>query len=264
LACQNLDCHGLVEVSGKYKIGGVEIRLTANNEIYGGSGRVSESHGKILSDAGIRVVDIGSGVCIKKQNETEQGKLRTAVDIAGVMGAVAVRVFLGNFLYKKTDPKEEIIHEEIVDMLKSGCAYAAVKNARIWVETHNEYSRGKILRKLMEDVSCDNIGIIWDVIHPLEEGESIAETYQYIGKYIEHVHIKDGRPHKDTNMANWEYTPIGEGQVPLKDIVNILDGAGYKGYYSLEWENVWKKELKKYPSDINWILYEFVKKCKNL
>jgi sugar phosphate isomerase/epimerase len=259
LPCPELDCNGLAEACRKYGIGGVEIRLSPSGEIYAGAGRASESHRKILNNAGVRVTDIGSGVCIKRQDAATLEKLKDAIDIADIMGASAVRVFLGNFLEKKNGPREEIIHGEIVNMLKSGCDYAAEKNVRVWVETHNEYSRGKVLRRLMEDAARGNIGIIWDIIHPLEENEGVYETYEYIGKYIEHIHIKDARPSPDENAASWEYMPIGQGRAPLGDIINILKRADYKGYYSLEWENAWREELKKYPTDINWILSEFVK-----
>ncbi len=41
----------------------------------------------------------------------------------------------------------------------------------------------------------------------------------------------------------FEGTAIGEGSVPLKDIVNFLSSVNYKGYLSIEFEGIeWLSE----------------------
>ena len=42
----------------------------------------------------------------------------------------------------------------------------------VGIETHNEYATGQSLRKLLDDVNRLNIKIIWEIIHPIEDGES--------------------------------------------------------------------------------------------
>jgi len=32
--------------------------------------------------------------------------------------------------------------------------------------------------------------------------------------------------------------------VPVREIVKVLAGAGYKGYYSFEWEKKWHPEIE--------------------
>ena len=55
--------------------------------------------------------------------------------------------------------------------------------------------------------------------------------------YIRHIHIKD---YSDTQNT---LTLIGEGNVPIRQIVARLLQDGYDGYISLEWEKKWHPEL---------------------
>ena len=53
------------------------------------------------------------------------------------------------------------------------------------------------------------------------------------------------------------YITLGEGEVPIKEIVSLLERSGYNGYYSLEWENMWRGELKQLGWSVKRILSEF-------
>jgi sugar phosphate isomerase/epimerase len=86
--------------------------------------------------------------------------------------------------------------------------------------------------------------VIWDIIHPLEQEEDISTTYEAIKEYLVHVHIKDGVPWEDKDMANWRYTSLMEGIVPIEKVVKLLVEKGYCGYYSLEWESLWRPEIR--------------------
>ena len=47
---------------------------------------------------------------------------------------------------------------------------------------------------------------------------------------IVHVHIKDHRGGK----GNWDFPPLGEGEVNFKKLAEIFRRVGYRGPYSLE------------------------------
>jgi len=40
------------------------------------------------------------------------------------------------------------------------------------------------------------------------------------------------------------YVLLGTGEVPVKEQVRVLAGAGYKGYYCFEWEKKWHPEIE--------------------
>ena len=261
LFCPDKDSSQLVELCKKFDISGVELRILADGKIYENAKDDDDAKNDFYKDK-ITVTNIGSSVCIKKYDENVLENLYSAIYTAVETGAEAVRIFLGNFQKYKTDPKDKLDYDGIIKALKEGCDFAKKYNKRIWVETHNEFSRGRELKNLINDVNRDNLGIIWDIMHPLEENESINETYEYLGRHIEHIHIKDGKPWDDTNMSVWEYTKLGEGNIPIKDIVDLLNKNGYDGFYSLEWENAWREELRRYSDEPEWILNEFVKEMQ--
>ena len=59
-------------------------------------------------------------------------------------------------------------------------------------------------------------------------------------RFVRHTHLKDSRPEGD----GVRYVLTGEGRVPLRETVNVLKGAGYKGYYCFEWEKKWHPEIE--------------------
>ena len=203
----------------------------------------------------VNISDIASSFRIIGYNKEQLDKIVCFLKRMEELNISAIRIFLGNFMRKFDDPVQEIDYDGIVRMLSEMCDSS---KCEIWVETHNEFATGKVLKKLMEDVSRDNLKIIWDVMHPFEDGETPDETYNYIKEYIAHVHIKDGRKKQDPSWHDFEYTKLGEGEVPIKEIVTLLENGGYNGCYSLEWENMWRDELKSLGWSVEEILRHFV------
>jgi sugar phosphate isomerase/epimerase len=69
--------------------------------------------------------------------------------------------------------------------------------------------------------------------------EPPALVYDKLKKYIRHTHIKDGK-FADGKI---NYTLMGEGETPVFAAIDVLVKAGYKGYYSFEWEKLWHPEI---------------------
>ena len=226
---------------GRYGMRGVELR-TAGETDYSSYGA-------------LKIIDVASSICLFGYDEEKLEDIKRELKKIEKAKIKAVRVFLGNFRRRFDAPAKEISYDGIVRMLGEMCDCSATE---IWVETHNEFATGKTLKKLMEDVGRKNIKIIWDVMHPFEDGETPEETFEYIGEYIAHVHIKDGKKREDPIWHDFEYTPLGEGEVPVKEIVSLLEENGYGGYYSLEWESMWRDELKK----LDWTADEILEKYK--
>jgi sugar phosphate isomerase/epimerase len=56
------------------------------------------------------------------------------------------------------------------------------------------------------------------------------------------VQVKDAR--RDPSRPDqWQLVPIGEGEVPVPDLLSLLRSAGYVGWVSLEFEKKWHPEL---------------------
>ncbi|MFB9330795.1 sugar phosphate isomerase/epimerase family protein [Paenibacillus aurantiacus] len=201
---------------------------------------------RLAKEAGVTITDIGSGVCFTGSGE-DAGQFHhfaKVVALARDLDARGVRVFLGYFTSRKDQIVPDIPYASLVGALRQACDYAAAYGVQLWIETHNEFSTGRVLRKLLDDVNRPNCVVIYDLIHPLEEGEAPEETVALLGAQCVHVHVKDGMPADDPMATNWTYTRIGEGRVPIASIVELLEQSGYRGYYSLEWETKWRRELQ--------------------
>lgn len=241
LFCMDWSAAELKELCSRHNISGVELRTDSNGEFpYGDD---------------LNIVDIGTGVCLKGYSASGIEAAKLVLDKIKDTGIYGIRVFLGNFARRYDAPLEELDHEGIVRALCELCDYT---QKEIWVETHNEYATGKVLSDLIKEVNRENLKIIWDIVHPIEDGEDYETTYRLLGDRIAHVHIKDGKPHDDKIWHDYKYTKLGEGVLPVKNIVKMLDKNGYNGYYSLEWESLWREELSSLNMTADEILTEFV------
>ena len=112
---------------------------------------------------------------------------------------------------------------------------AEEKRVAVLIKTTGIYSDTARLSQLMNHFACDEIGVIWDMHHTVREGkESAAETIKNLGAYVRHVHLRD-------SDADGEYCPIGEGTLPIKDLMDALGSINYDGYISAGWMLEWSE-----------------------
>jgi sugar phosphate isomerase/epimerase len=111
----------------------------------------------------------------------------------------------------------------------------------VLLETHDAFCRGAEVARVLAQVDHPRLKAVWDVQHPFRKGESIEETWRLIGGRVAHVHIKDARLKPD---GDWQLVLLGEGEVPNKEIVDLLIRKGYRGYLSVEWEKKWHPEIE--------------------
>ncbi|MBR5241615.1 MAG: sugar phosphate isomerase/epimerase [Clostridia bacterium] len=256
VAFSKLDYNEIIEAAKNNNMSGVEIRLDSSNNLFGHPASDTPMIAKAFRDSGIEISDIGTSVCVKGYSEEIVTTFCKCLDVAKAVSARGARIFLANFLGKFTDvaPYD---YDGIVRVLKESCAYGEKIGVEVWVETHNEFSTGEVLRKLWEDVGSENLRFIWDLIHPIERYESSEDTVKYIGDKIAHVHIKDGRKKDDKNEINYLYTKLGEGDLPTREMLTLLKAIGYDGYLSLEWEAAWRAEIKATYTEPDVLLSDF-------
>ena len=100
------------------------------------------------------------------------------------------------------------------------------------LETHDGFSASSPCRNLMARLT-EPIGIIWDSHHTWRlGGESPLESWSQLSQWIRHVHIKDsiGKP-----SARHPYTYVlpGDGEMPLAQVIEILNAHQFAGAVSL-------------------------------
>ena len=243
ITCQELTYKEVAKHAKEAGIHALEVRLHNGNRFFDLDVEEVPAAVDYLEQHGLHVVDLGTNIALCYDEPAIVEDAKKCVDLAVLTKAKAIRVFLGSFVKKFS---EQSLHDyaDIVKMLKEICAYAMGPRIEIWMETHNAFSEGKVLAQLIEDVAYENLKVIWDVMHPYEFEETPEETIQYLGDRIAHVHIKDGVKKEDPDLILLRYTKLGEGTVPVPEIISLLKARGYDGYYSLEWERVWREEIR--------------------
>ena len=159
----------------------------------------------------------------------EVDRMMDMVRLAEFLEAPCLRVFMGPVL-------ESVSLSQAGQIAIEGLQYASkrLENSpvRLVIETHDSAKDGRTLARMLKDVPS-NIGVLLDIIHPWDMGEEIRKTWEMIGERIYHVHIKDISRTLENGRI---YCPIGQGLLPVESTVRWLEGKGYQGFYSLEWE----------------------------
>ena len=119
--------------------------------------------------------------------------------------------------------------------------FALEHGVRLLIETHGVWSDSEKLARLMSTVSCEGVGVLWDVHHPYRfKGERPETTFQNLRPWLCHTHFKDSVANGD----GYRYALPGFGDLPLEEIVGVLKAGGYEGFYSLEWVKRWDTTLE--------------------
>lgn len=256
VACMASDYQEIVLAAERAHMDAVEIRMGDDGTVCGISRERFPELLAFLKGHGVTICDIGTSVTFQGYEPEKIACARQCAELAASLGVKGFRVFLGNFA-KRFSEQAFYSYEGIVESLKELCQAVKGYGVEVWVETHNEFSTGKILKKLCEDVAMDNLKIIWDIIHPIEQGEKPEQTMDLLRDRIAHVHLKDGVKKTDPDWIDYTYTRLGEGELPIKEILSLLRQNGYTGYLSLEWEKQWRAEIKDAYESLDVLLQDY-------
>lgn len=109
------------------------------------------------------------------------------------------------------------------------------------METHDDFCSGAVVKKLIDGSGSDNVGILWDCLHPYRYGLDLHETFEQVRDKIHHVHMKDS-----SDLTPWGFVPalVGNGEMDIRTAVNILKDNHYSDFISFEWEKLWFPEVE--------------------
>ncbi|SEN87257.1 sugar phosphate isomerase/epimerase [Paenibacillus sp. OV219] len=189
-----------------------------------------------LKEHGLEIISLDTS-CVfhdlaKFEASIEEGK--AAVDLAVKLGVPYIRVF-GDAIPTETAREETIA--QVARGIQAVSRYAEDTGVTVLMETHGDFSDSRALLAVIEQVGSSAFGVLWDINNPYKygDGEPLELTYERLGRYIKHTHIKDTR---GADMHG-QTTLCGEGDVPIKECIQLLADRGYEGWLSFEWEKRW-------------------------
>ena len=129
---------------------------------------------------------------------------------------------------------EPLVKERLVRLVN----IAESMNVTLLLKTSGIYSDTAKLRNMLDEFASDNLAALWDVHHTYRDSQETGDaTIKNLGNYVYHVHLRDS---DDTGA----YQLIGEGTMPLDDVMRALSSVNYDGFISLEWKPQWLEELQ--------------------
>ncbi|HSK11163.1 MAG TPA: sugar phosphate isomerase/epimerase family protein [Vicinamibacterales bacterium] len=197
---------------------------------------------KDLAALEIAITDLGASAQMHDKDAAARDRHfdegRRFIDLARALDVPYVRMF-GDRI-PPGEPKDGVV-QRVVDGFQRMAAYAKPAGVTVLIESHGDFTRSDDLVAILTRVDSPQFALLWDAHHTfVAGGERPADTHTKLGRWIRHTHLKDSRP----EGADRRYVLIGSGDVPVKEQVRILAGAGYQGYYGLEWEKKWHPEIE--------------------
>src|SRR5215211_1428622 len=242
LACPNWSIETIIAKASEFGYDGIEWRGGSQGHIQPmmSPSQKADLQKKLL-DTGLIAVAVtaytGFVSPLGEERKSNLDELRRYVDLAAELDAPYVRTFLGELPGgTNLDPS---MYEKISDCLNPAADYASSVGVKIAVEPHDDFVRSSTIVPILAQVQHPALRVIWDIGNAFAAGENIKEGFELLKNRLAYVQVKDGKGRGN----EWQFCPLGQGDVPLAQAFGLLLAHGYEGALSVEWEYAWHPEL---------------------
>lgn len=229
--CPNWTLKALLAAGQQHGYHGVEFRCDAQ-QAHGVEVHIDRSERKairrMIQQSSLEPILLASSMRLLDEHLMDDAPLR--LQLASDIGAKAVRVFCGPPAWRQ-EYEESLFEQKVIQSLGALAEMAQPLDLEIWLETHDSLTSGPEIARLLDQVNHPRLGVLYDMILPWRNGHGISETITSLGSRIRHVHFHDGMKRQD----QLHLTPLGQGQVPLADVIKGLSAIGYDSHLSAEW-----------------------------
>lgn len=198
------------------------------------------------------LLEKGTGICsldtsLKLVGNTEEDReaFLAFIPWAEAVGCKHLRIFDGG----KTVPElDNETLKEIQNTLAWWRNYRRENNCLcdVMVETHDCLCDPKAIQQV-QAILDDPVPLLWDTHHTWKKaGADLKETWDIVKDATVHLHIKDSIS-EPSDRHPFTYVFPGEGEFPLKDLLNMVKEDGFSKCVSLEWERQWHPYLAPLP-----------------
>ncbi len=192
-----------------------------------------------LDSLRLEIPCLSSGCCLKFEDKAEANynEILQYIRLASKLNTPYIRILADLEPHVTGDVDDQVVLQQLRRLIP----VAEEHGVTLLVETNGVYADTNRLRELLEQAASDSVAALWDVHHPYRHaGEAPGQTVQNLGAYIKYVHIKDSIV--DNGVI--KYRLMGEGDLPIEDMMKALQSINYEGYVSLEWVKRWASVLE--------------------
>ncbi len=232
-----------------------EVSDVQANEAFSGKGApfdrsIARATARDLRGKGIEIPVFDTTIDISDDVDHVE-EVKQLIDLAAITGAQSVSV-------KAHHDNEDRVRAALSALIDC----ARERKVSILLETTGIYADTERLVKMLDEFASDYIAALWDVHHPVRDfGEKPAITIRNLGAYVRHVHMRDSSDDGDFNL-------VGEGTLPIADVMRALASVNYDGFVSIECEPTWIDGLDDpsviFPYYVNYMSrFDDTKKARN-
>lgn len=239
LACPSWSLEAAFGAAATYGYDGIELRLIDGELIDPTMGaparrRVTQA----ARDTGVPIAAVDSSIRVASDAEpsTIANDMAAFVDLAAEWGAPTLRVFGGDLPEERESRNDRL--ERAAALLDAESERSVGSGVTVAVETHDGFSSSANVAELLSLCESPRVGAVWDSHHPHRVGETPADVFANLGPRLALAQVKDA-VRDGSEPSGWRLTLLGEGEVPVCEIVETLVEHRYDGWLSVEWEKKW-------------------------
>lgn len=118
--------------------------------------------------------------------------------------------------------------------MKELAAYSeSVDGVTMILETVTPWEGNILIRsddtvRALKEINSPKVKAMLDLAAPLTVGEPSSNYFEKLGKDLVHVHLVDCKKDVEDHLI------LGDGELPVEEVLSMLDSYGYDGYCSVE------------------------------
>jgi sugar phosphate isomerase/epimerase len=251
-----------VSLGRRWGYAGVELRLIDGELIDPSMSATDRARVKrTVAAAGLPVVAVDSSIRLTDDDPGPQ--LRRFLELASDWESPLVRVFGGKLAVDQSERQEQL--RAAARVLESSVPLARRLGVAIGVETHDDFSASSVVAELLDLFDSEGadsegadsegadseggdsewVGAVWDSHHPHRVGEQPSDVFANLGRRILLAQVKDARRIvRAEGDDDWQLVLLGQGEVPVRQMLGLLASGGYQNWISVEWEKRWHPEIE--------------------
>ena len=123
---------------------------------------------------------------------------------------------------------------QFIKYMKELAAYSeSVDGVTMILETVTPWEGNILIRsddtvRALKEINSPKVKAMLDLAAPLTVGEPSSNYFEKLGKDLVHVHLVDCKKDVEDHLI------LGDGELPMEEVLSMLDLYGYDGYCSVE------------------------------
>ncbi len=191
---------------------------------------------RAFAEAGLAICSLDTSASFADPQKVAAGQheARAVLHLADELGVPFIRVFGGDV---PDGGSRADATRRLADNLRALGEYAqSAGEVTVLLETHDAFSTGAQAAEALALANHPRVAALWDLHHPYRQGEAPSDTYAALAPFVRMAHVKDSHPPN-------HYCLLGEGDVPIPEMLRLLHSGGFDGWMNLEWEKRWNPAL---------------------